>query len=105
MNGSRVTASTAGIESTAKIRSVVSTATSTASSGVANRAPRGVGGDAAGDEHEAAGAHDIGEVADGLGHPGNADLFTPTDSVHGPHLVSKFEELLVRAPVRSPATT
>src|SRR5207249_588243 len=71
----------------------------------ANRAPRGVGGDAAGDEHEAAGAHDIGEVADGLGHPGNADLFTPTDSVHGRPRVSKFEELLVRAPVRSPATT
>jgi len=35
MNGSRVTAKIAGIESTANTRSVISTATSTVSSGVA----------------------------------------------------------------------
>src|SRR5262244_3835578 len=35
-------------------------------------------------EDEAAGAHDVGEVADRLGHPGDSNLFAPTDSVHGP---------------------
>ena len=39
MNGSVVTAKTAGIESSANMMSVVSTATSTASSGVASRRP------------------------------------------------------------------
>ena len=39
MNGSVVTASTAGMESTAKITSAVSTTTSATSSGVASRRP------------------------------------------------------------------
>ena len=39
MNGSRVTAKMAGIESTAKTTSVASTTTSTRSSGVASRWP------------------------------------------------------------------
>jgi len=30
-------------------------------------------------------------MADGLGHSGNADLFTPADSVHG-HLSPGFDQ-------------
>src|SRR2546428_4370968 len=52
----------------------------------AHRAPLPVRRDTARDEHEPPGAHDVGEVADGLGHSGNADLFTPAGSMHGPPL-------------------
>src|SRR5262249_31375365 len=64
---------------------------------------------------EAAGAHDVGEVADRLGHPWDSNLFAPTDSVHGPprldvRPVSLGETRRDRAgrprsAVRSPAST
>src|SRR5262249_54972041 len=81
----------------------------------ADGAPLGVGRDAARDEDEAACAHDVGEVADRLGHPGDSNLFAPTDSVHGPprldvRPVSLGETRRDRAgrprsAVRSPAST
>src|SRR5262249_7263726 len=81
----------------------------------ADGASLGIGRDAARDEHEAAGAHDVGEVTDGLGHSGDSNLFAPTDSVHGPprldvRPVSLGEARRDRAgrsrsAVRSPAST
>src|SRR5205823_7316567 len=46
----------------------------------AHHAPGAVGGHAAGDEHEPAGPHDMGEVADRLRHAGDHEFLTM--SVH-----------------------
>ena len=48
----------------------------------AHRAPLGVRRDAARDEDESPRLDDVGEVADGLGHSWNPDLFATTQIAH-----------------------
>lgn len=70
----------------------------------AHRTPLVVRGHAAGHEDQAAGADDVSEVADGLGHSRNADLLPAIESWHGtpPWSVESPAIFLSRSPAVKP---